>query len=228
MNTTTAHETHTQNSTVMEPSAEHVATREIETGCALGSMLHDAVNSNNITGYNGIHMLMEFAPPMHFLNEQNMTPLHCAVLSGRPEVVEVLLSYGAELHFTGGEKNQTPLEMARCHGTMLGNKYNNSESMTHHEYTTYIAMQKCMKILDEAEDEEAMKGNGDNTKPPLRVNARIVVCKMEDHEMAESMNGTVGILQHWHEDIEKWRVIIETKGNRGPAYICPRFLEIKE
>jgi ankyrin repeat protein len=45
-------------------------------------LLHDAVRDRNIAGYNGIDMLMEFGPPVDYLDDHNNTPLHRAVHAG--------------------------------------------------------------------------------------------------------------------------------------------------
>lgn len=191
----------------------------------LGALLHEAVKTAKIGGRNGIHDLMRFGPPMHFRNERNMTPLHSAVCVAQPEVVQVLLAYGADPHHIGGKKNMTPLQMAVYHFEKLGRKITDSEHVTFVEYTAHNGLQKCIKILDKAEYQQNLQGNRDENKPALRVNMRVGVCGLEDHEMADSMNGTIGILQHWHADIKKWRVHFETKCSRGPAFLCPEYLE---
>ena len=191
----------------------------------LGALLHEAVKTGKIDGYNGIRMLMEFGPPMHSLDERNMTPLHVAVNVCQPEVVQVLLNYGAEPHHTGGKKNRTPMEMAVYHVEKLDKKINNGGQLTSVELLARQNLKRCVMILDKAEETYELQGNHDENRPPLRVGTRVAVCGMQDHEMAESINGTVGILQHWHADIEKWRVRLETNGSRGPAFLGPEHLE---
>ena len=84
---------------------------------------------------------------------------------------------------------------------------------------------KCMNILDKAEEDAEMSGNGCNTNP-LRPNARVVVRGFEDDVLGEHLNGTPGVLQHFHEDMQKWRVTFEN--GRGHAFIDPVNLKMAE
>lgn len=44
--------------------------------------------------------------------QDNYTPLHIAVESAKPNVVETLLGYGADVHVRGGRLRETPLHIA--------------------------------------------------------------------------------------------------------------------
>jgi len=68
----------------------------------LGMLLHDAVRDRNIAGYNGIDMLMEFGPPVDYLDDHNNTPLHRAVHAGYLAGVENLVRYNANLMAVDG------------------------------------------------------------------------------------------------------------------------------
>jgi ankyrin repeat protein len=44
--------------------------------------------------------------------QNNYTALHIAVQSAKPQVVETLLGFGAEVHVRGGKNLETPLHIA--------------------------------------------------------------------------------------------------------------------
>ncbi|KAG8268149.1 hypothetical protein J6590_035118 [Homalodisca vitripennis] len=59
-----------------------------------------------------INTLLQKGEKVDVTTSDNYTPLHIAVESCKPAVVETLLGYGADVHVRGGKNKETPLHIA--------------------------------------------------------------------------------------------------------------------
>jgi len=189
----------------------------------LGMMLHKAVGDRNISSFNGIDMLMQFGPPVDFLDDQQNTPLHRAVHMGYLAGVESLVKYNADIMAVDGQWGLSPEDLALKVIDMkkAGNGYKGVHKSD---------LRACYRVL-EAASSAAYNQNDSDWDIQLRPNDRVEVCDMQNGDLHLAMNGMVGVLQHYIEgpDAEqaangKWRVGFSLGPARGPAFVHARNL----
>ena len=189
----------------------------------LGMMLHDAVRDRNISGDNGINMLMQFSPPVDFLDNHHNTPLHQAVHSGYVAGVESLLKYNADVVALDSEwgfssENLSLKVIEIQEGGKMYKSVPTADLMA--SYRLLVAASSM-----------AYNQNDSDWDIQLRPNDRVEVHDMRDGDMPVTMNGTVGILQHYiagpdaeHPADGTWRVGFSHGLARGPAFLHARHL----
>ena len=195
----------------------------------LGMMLHRAVRDRNISGFNGIKMLMQFGPPVDFLDEEGNTPLHRAVHMGFLPGVESLVMYNADIMAVDGQFGLSSEDLA---STVIAMK----QASNAYKTVPMGDLMACYRVLDAASC-AAYSQNDSSWDIQLRPNDCVEVCDMQNGDLHLAMNGMVGVLQHYIEgpDAEhaphaehaadgRWRVGFSLGPARGPAFLHARNL----
>ena len=189
----------------------------------LGMLLHDAVRDRNITGYNGIDMLMQFGPSVDYLDDHNNTPLHRSVHAGYLAGVESLLKYNADIMALDGRWGLSSEDLALkvIEVKKAGNAYKKIPEED---------LMACYRVLEAARSEGYNQNDAD-WDIQLRPNQRVEVHGMHDGDMPLAMNGRVGVLQHYVPACDpeekydgRWRVGFVEEADRGPAFLHARHL----